>query len=119
MNELKIESIEQLYHKHKVFGIKQFMKNKLSRNTLIYLSKYYINCEIPKESFVSQLYNVKANVHMSPLELKTVIERIDGRHQCNDINLRLAVSNIIKNYDINFSYVFVKQLNICLYAEFT
>jgi hypothetical protein len=47
MNELKIENLVQLYEKHKIFGIKQFTKNNMSRDILIYLNDYYLNCEIP------------------------------------------------------------------------
>jgi hypothetical protein len=117
-NELGIESVNQLYQKHKVFGIKQFAKNDLASGILEYLSAYYTNCEIPKASFISQLYEINAYVGISLPELKVTVERIERSHQCNDVDLRTAIFQIINDYDINYSYVFIEQLNACLRVDF-
>ena len=43
LNELKIDQIEQLYFKHKIFGLKQVHNNKLTYDLYSYLNRYYDN----------------------------------------------------------------------------
>ena len=65
LNELKIDPVEQLYYKHKIFG-----------------------------------------------------EIINNRFQCNDLNIRESIRRVLKDFNINNGYMYIKTLNELLKVNF-
>ena len=60
LNELKIEQIEQLYFKHKIFGMRQLINNDFTFNIFVYINRFYDDVkQCGKNSFVSQLNDLK------------------------------------------------------------
>ena len=106
LNELKIENIRQIYLKHKVFGLRQFYNNFLTKELLVYLEVYYDGKVISRQSFMSQLKEVEAFTGSDLSDWKESILVIDRRFQCNDIELRQLVFTILKNFSINNSYLY-------------
>ncbi len=115
-----MESIYQLYLKHKVFGLKQVYKNTLSNDIYLYLLDYYASQRAPNQSFLSQIGHVSSFLNMQSTELlsASVILHLDDKFTCNDIELRECISAVLLNYNIFSSHFYINLLNNFLYVEF-
>ena len=120
LKALGVESIYQLYLKHKTFGLKQVCKNGLSYEIYEYLLEYYANEQAPKQSFLSQLDKVTSftGTDMSELLSASVITSIDAKFTCNDIELSECISAVLNNYNTFNSYFYINLLSNFLYVEF-
>ena len=88
-DSLKIESIKQLYMKHKVFFVKQIETNVLTKTLFSFLDEFYRHHKIPRGSFVAQCNEVERYAGTlghttSPKELITQIETL---HRCDNAGL--------------------------------
>ena len=117
LNELKIENIRQIYLKHKVFGLRQFYNNFLTKELLVYLGIYYDGKVILRQSFMSQLKEVEAFTGSDLSDWKESI-LVMSFFQCNDTELRQLVFTILKNYSINNSFLYINLLNNILRIDF-
>ena len=118
LNELRIENIKQIYLKHKVFGLRQFNNNFLTKELLVYLNVYYDGKDIPKQSFMSQLKEVEEFTGLDLGNWNESILVIDRRFQCNDTELRQMVFTTLKNYSIKNSFLYINLLNNILRIDF-
>ena len=117
-NELKIESIKQLYFKHKVFGLKQMRHDDLSNDILLYLEKYYNGMTPTKQSFISQLNKTRDFAGCELGSIKNLLNSIDGKFMCNDQEMRSNISCILDNFNFFNSFFYMKLLNDILYVIF-
>ena len=101
LNELKIESIKQLYLKHKIFGLKQFNNNLFTKEIILYLEEYYDGKDTPRQSLISQLKEVEEFTGINFNNLNESIALIDGQFLCNDTELRNLVFTTLRNYNIS------------------
>ena len=119
LNELKVEPVLQLYLKHKLFGLKQFKRNNFSKMILDFLIDFYQGKPSPKQSFISQLKEIETYTGIVlNNNISKMVESIDGSFQCNDLDLRSQVKNILDNFNTDYSFLCVKSLNECLKVDF-
>ena len=121
-NCLHIESIQQLYYKHKVFFIKQIYKNELTFNTFNYLLEYYKNTKINcKNSFIKQIFdlNILINVENCLDNLCDTIKKIESMFVVENKGLLDSIQFVIDCFSNNRNYIEMRKLlNILLNYEF-
>ena len=106
LNELKIDQIEQLYFKHKIYGFKQLHNNKLTYDLFSYLTRYYDNCEnIERCSYISQYNELKNFTGSSMNSPRTILELLNNRFMCNDIDIRASMRKILLEFDVKDGYL--------------
>ena len=119
MNCLKIDKITQLYLKHKIFGFRQFRNNPLSNNILNFLIVEYNTKSPTKQSFITQLDAVFRSCRIDEnADHKTCIASIDSEFECNEVELREKVSEILQNCTRNNSFLQLIKLNEILRVNF-
>ena len=112
LNELKIETIEQLYYKHKIFGARQLLKNSFTNKIFSYINRFYKNVEHKENhSFISQLQELQEFTSYSLEDHNVALSLIDNRFQCNDLFLRESIRNILNDFNIKYSFLFTDSLN--------
>ena len=117
---LRIEHFEQLYLKHKIFFLKQIVKNELTHNIFSFLDSFQKDLKSSVSSFSYQLKQVKditrveATIYNCGAQLKWLDEHFASGE--NEIHNNLV--EVLNNYDINRFYVTTKQLNELLYVDF-
>ena len=65
---LGIEQITQIYQKHKIYGIRQFLANALTRTVLNELKQRYSQQTPAKRSFFHQLKTLEADIDSTVLD---------------------------------------------------
>ena len=79
--------MEQIYYKHKIFGLRQLKNNNLTNNLYLYFNRYYSDSEnIKQHSFISQVNDLKTFTSTALDNLKATLEITNNRFQCNDLN---------------------------------
>ena len=106
LNELKIEAIEQIYYKHKIFAARQLIKNNFTSKIFSYVSRFYTKMEqMETVSFISQLQDQKKFVSYSLDDNKVALCLIYNQFECNDLILRDSIKSILHNFDIEFNFI--------------
>ena len=119
LNELKIEQVKQLYMKHKLFGVRQFFNNDLSREIFTFLNQQYKNVKITKQSFVSQLNDLNNYTGVDwEQNYNGCFKAIDAKFECNDLILISTIKCILLSYTTSNSFFCIFDLNNCLRVEF-
>ena len=110
---LKIESMEQLYAKHKIFCYRQIKNNQMTSEILNYLRQHYENNVISEHSFVKQLRKVDEQINSTDCcsNTKDSIKKIEQLYKCENTGLTDSLKFIIEYK----SYIeLIKQLELIL-----
>jgi len=120
LQNLGIEQLPQLYLKHKIFFLKQIILNELSVKTYNFISAYFRDVLAPKQSFVSQVRKVESVIEkeVTPTNLKSSIESIEGKFHCNDNDLLEQVKCTLDNYTTETFFITINSLKELLWVEF-
>jgi hypothetical protein len=106
---IKIESIEQLYFKHKLFFYKQICKNNISFSLFEYLDRYYSieNNSNNKNTFFKQLNDVKEFSGIIDVKenLNETIKVIEIKSKCLNAGLIDSLLFIMNNLKFTRDYV--------------
>ena len=98
---LNVDQIGQIYQKHKLFGIKQFLSNDLSASVFNWLSynySYYVKPN--KRSFFYQLDKLGASFDgFNFNSISQARSLIDSEFMCNDIELVTLVADLLNGYN--------------------
>lgn len=96
---LKVESVRQLYNKHKIFMYKQAMNNSVTSEILEFLYEHYTYNKPPASSIIAQLREVETLIKIEncTLDLKTTIQKIENMNKCQNIGLLDSIEFINKN----------------------
>jgi len=119
INCLRVESIQQLYYKNKIFFVKQILKNELTFNIFNFLNEYYKNSS-NKNSFVKQVSDVNyiTGVENCLINLNETIRIIENLFKIENLGLLNSIQFIIDFFFINRNYIdMYKSLNILLNYE--
>ena len=118
LNELGIEQFEHIYHKHKIYGLKQFSQNETTSSLLDYLEIYYRrNTKPPKLSFLYQIDRVKELIESDTFE--RALTKLDKLFSCNNLLLRQNIAVLLNNFDTNNSFRFISDMNKLLRVDFS
>jgi hypothetical protein len=103
-NCLKIESIQEIYQKHKIFLYKQIKANRLTSQIFDVLKDKYDKkiVEIDSESIFKQMNIIKSDVNVDCyLDPKKTIVLIKESSKCSNLGLLDSVKFIIENMGTN------------------
>ena len=117
MQSLKVEQMNQIYLKHKLFGIKQFLNNPLSQSTFQFLSLFYQGKpKINKRSFFYQLKDLEEFVNMKVDfdSLRVAQNKLDKLFTSDDSELLERIAYIFNRYENGYIYTASKELESCL-----
>ena len=97
---LRIESIPQLYVKHKVFFFKQVMRNKLAKECYNYLEKHYVGRNTPNnDSFAAQIRIANKELGFDiRVSTSNSIKEIEKLNFINNKGLIDSLLFVIKNH---------------------
>ena len=117
---LKIEQVQQLYLKHKIFFLRQLYLNPFTRTVYENLHSYYCTLKSNKLSFFNQIKQIKeeVGVEITQFNSKIVLNLIENKFSCNDQDLLYDLFEIINNFDVNRFYDSKKKLDEILKIEF-
>ena len=117
---LKIDSISNLYLKHKIFFLKQIYNNALTRDVFVFLKNYFKGKKNPKQSFGSQLDQVEklTKIDLTIRNTKTMIDLINDYHRVKDLELISRVKLIVDNFDSVQPFEVIQRLNDLLKLNF-
>ena len=119
MNVLNIESITQIYSKHKLYGLRQIERNYYTKNILEFLGRSYATMTPCNQSFIAQLNQVNESCGINDIRnFKCIIEAVDSEFQCNDLDLKEQVTTTLNNYNTSNSFIILKTLNEILRVNF-
>jgi hypothetical protein len=120
LSVLRVELINQLYYKHKMFGLRQFSLNQYINNLFNFLSSFYNNNCPPKKSFLSQIKESEnfTGEQVERSNIKESIKRIDEKFSNNDIFLKELLADTINSFDYMNAHVGTNNLNALLYINF-
>ena len=112
---LGVEQFAQLYHKHKVFGLRQFCSNDLTRGVLDHLTKFYESREPVKRSYFHQLRQLESQIgcKVQDKTIKQLIESIDASYASKDLQELKKVDNILNKFNTEI-YNAIAELQQCL-----
>jgi hypothetical protein len=101
LNVLKVEKIEEVYMKQKLYFFKQIMSNKLSRDVFIFLKEFYPRNKAPKESFNRQLelVNRRIGFAISLETCKKALNDISEIFSCKNSGLCESISFLFSKMD--------------------
>jgi hypothetical protein len=105
---LKVESMEQLYHKHKIFFYKQICKNGTTFELFKYLKRYYNNnSNNIKNTYIKQLNDVNDFIGVEDVTSNCMeaIRLIEMKFRSANAGLIDSVYFIIDNLRITRNYV--------------
>ena len=108
---LKIQSIQELYTRHKIYFYKQIQKNELTNDVFNYLKSFYsTQINAPKSSFVNQLEIVDkivniANCHMKQ---KATLEKIEKIFSLSNQGVIDSIKFIFYQFFENRNFVQMK-----------
>lgn len=114
---LNIEQIGQFYHKHKIFGIRQFLNNNLSCEVFLWLRGFYEkNDKVSSRSFFSQLRKLESlfNFKVQIDNLGAARQMIDSNFVSNDLELTNEVDYLLSRFNSDWYYGVIRRLNVCL-----
>ena len=116
MQCLFLDQIKQLYFKHKVFGIRQFMSNELTRSVFNHLESVYSIKDPPKRSFFKQKKLLEAEIctTVTNIPLNKTRDAIDSLFNCTDQLKINEVNSILKRFKLDNAYQTIKELQQCL-----
>ena len=117
---LKIDSISNLYLKHKIFFLKQIYNYALTRDVFVFLKNYFKDKKNPKQSFGSQLDQVEklTKIDLTIRNTKTMIDLINDYHRVKDLELISRVKLIVNNFDYVQPFEVIQRLNELLKLNF-
>ena len=119
MNVLNIESITQIYSKHKLYGLRQIEKNYYTKNILEFLGRSYATMTPCNQSFLAQLNQVHKSCGINDVgNFKCSVEAVDSEFQCKDLDLKEQVTTTLNNYNTSNSFIILKALNEILRVNF-
>ena len=119
MNVLNIESITQIYSKHKLYGLRQIERNYYTKNILEFLGRSYATMTPCNQSFIAQLNQVNKSCGINDIgNFKCRVEAVDSEFQCNDLDLKEQVTTTLNNYNTLNSFIILKTLNEILRVNF-
>jgi len=84
LNALRVEKIDEIYLKQKLYFFKQIMSNKLSKDVFLFLKKFYPRNEAPHESYNKQLelVNRRIGFAVSLETCKQALNDISNMYSC-------------------------------------
>ena len=112
-NCLRIESIQQLYYKHKVFFVKQIYKNELTFKSFNFLLDYYKNSKTNcKNSFIKQIFdlNTLLDVDSCLSDMNCTIKKIEKLFIIENIGLLNSIQFVIDCFYFNRNFIEMKVL---------
>ena len=117
---LRIEHFEQLYLKHKIFFLKQIMKNTFTREIFSFLKTFYKDLLLPKLCFNYQLDQVKLTTKVEPSisNCGSQLKWLDENFLSGDDGMYNEVVEILNTYDIQRFFITTKNLSELLYVDF-
>ena len=113
---IKIDSIKQLYMKHKMFFLKQLMNDKVCKDVLLYLKGYYRTFDRQNTTFCKQLDYVGKKIFIDCAEYSGNISLalIDDLFKCKNDGLVDSIKFIfiqIKSLmNTNLEYFYLYEL---------
>ena len=109
---LRIESINELYLKHKIFFYKQIIKNDLTISIFNFLEEHYKNKKSCDDSFVKQIQMVNKSIETENclLNLKETIRKIENIFVCSNLGLTDTIKFIIIDFEKNRNFDNMKYL---------
>ena len=117
---LKIESVLQIYSKHKVFFFKQIIKNEITSTIFNYLNKFYDNTnKAPKNSFICQvrtLNNILKTENWLSNPNETIV-KLNNFFEFKNIGLIDSINFIINLYFNLDNFLMKEELNFILNYE--
>jgi hypothetical protein len=128
LEAIKVESIEQIYMKHKIFFIKQLMNHRMCYNLLRFLHSDYEHFDQKNSSFCKQLNNLEKKLHIDVMDFNpktsiAVIEhtlRVENRGLVDSV--KMVIEQIRKemqtNSNSNHYFYLFKILNDLLKVDF-
>jgi hypothetical protein len=95
---LKVESMKQLYYKHKIFMYKQVVNNTVSSEIFFFLKDHYDSIKAPVDSLIRQLKEVEVSTKTedSLSDLKKTMKKIKGLNICQNKGLLDSIDFITK-----------------------
>ena len=95
---LKVESMKQLYYKHKIFMYKQVVNNTVSSEIFFFLKDHYDGIKAPIDSLIRQLKEVEVSTKTedSLSDLKKTMKKIEGLNICQNKGLLDSIDFITK-----------------------
>ena len=125
LEALRLETVEQLYMKHKIFFMKQLKNSKICWELLLFLHSDYSTFEQKNTSYCKQLKNLEIKIHFDPMEYSTKTSIVIIDHIFLDKNrglvdsVKFVCSQIKINMELKFDYFyFYKILNDLLRVNF-
>ena len=91
--------------------MRQLLNNDFTLKKFLYINRFYDDVkQCGKDSFVSQLNDLKEFTSYSLLDQKNALNLIDNRFQCNDFILRESVRNVLYEFNIKHGYLYINKL---------
>jgi hypothetical protein len=123
---LRIESISQMYQKHKIFFLKQINQNSLVNRLFEYLRTYYEenNITIPKSSYIRQIKNIESmtQIPCSAKDARLILQAIDTKLACSNRGLidtlRFHYHRMSTVTDINDAKEILNDIKSYLFVNF-
>ena len=113
---LKVESMKQLYYKHKIFMYKQVVNNTVSSEIFFFLKDYYDGIKAV-DSLIKQLKEVEVSTKTedSLSDLKKTMKKIEGLNICQNkglldsIDFNTKMTNYIEQKNLMESFLRYKN----------
>jgi len=89
LNVLRVEKIEEIYIKHKLYFFKQIMSNMLTRDVFLFLKEFYPRNKAPQESYNRQIELVDRRIGFA-VTLETcnlALSIISKKFSCRNLGL--------------------------------
>lgn len=112
LEALNIESITQLYYKHKVLFYSQLKNNLLAYNIFQTLNTYYTNNGTPKTSYINQYIQCEKIIGKKINELKkdTLSTELGAKFGCQNAGLVDSIRFALHNYEGPEGYELLRGL---------
>ena len=109
---LKIESINELYLKHKIFFYKQVVKNDLTNSLFSFLREHYKSHKACDDCFTNQVQSVNKAIGSEDclVNIKETIKNIENLFICNNCGLLDSIKFILNNFELNRNFIELKFL---------
>ena len=95
---LKVESMKQLYSKHKLFMYKQVMNNAVTSEVFAFLREHYVGNKSPVDSLITQLKEVGVLTKTEDClaDLRGTMKKIESLNKCMNKGLLDSIDFITK-----------------------
>jgi len=109
---LKINTLNQLYMKHKFFFLRQIEENSLVKNIISFLAIYYVGRTIPTKSFLNQLEYVESRTcnQCTAKNAKEMLRVVDKLFECDNHGLVDSIGFII--HKMSNTQIYDEQNNL-------